>query len=93
MLIYSSKKDTIINTKNVIGFEIYVSSVPIYTAFAPPPDTTPDYSIRAIYERRDVNIGTYETYSRAKEILKQLFYKYNEELNTKQETTFEMPEE
>lgn len=90
MLIFSKCKDTIINTKNVIGLSIDFED---YTtcSFAPPYEGT-DYTIVAICDKKTITIGRYDTRERAEEILKQLYHIYSEELRANYETTFEMPE-
>ena len=91
MLIFSRGKDKIINTKNIIGLSVDVE--PYTTCSISPPYAGTDYTIVAICDRNQITIGRYETRERAKEILKQLYYMYSEELKANYETTFEMPEE
>lgn len=90
MLIFSKGKDTIINTKNIIGLNIDVDN---YESFSFSELYGTNYTILAIYDKKTIEIGRYDTRERAEEILKQLYHIYSEELRANYETTFEMPEE
>lgn len=91
MLIFSRCKDTIINTKNIIGLSVDFEDYTTYS-IAPPYEGT-YYTIVAICDQKTITIGKYDTRERAEEILKQLYHIYSEELRANYETTFEMPEE
>ena len=95
MLILSQNKGKIVNTKNIVGFDIdFYTFKPAFSFDSIPPTDT-IYKIVVILENGNtqITIGRYDTQKRAEEILKQLYHIYSEELRANYETTFEMPEE
>lgn len=94
MLILSQNKEKIVNTKNIVGFDIDFYTLKPAFSFDSIPPTDTIYKIVVILENGNtqITIGRYDTPKRAKEILKQLYYMYSEELKANYETTFEMPE-